>query len=96
MMPLHELELRRDVLRVRSAILRRRISVQGNTLAAAVAPAERAVVAAGRVVRSPAFIAGALVFAFWLGPRKLAHLAGRAVMGVAVVRRALSLARGIR
>ncbi len=96
MVPLRDLELRRDALVARSGILRHRISRQANNLIAAVAPAEQAVATAGRVVRSPAFVIGALLFALWLGPRKLVQLASRAVAGVAVVRRVVSLARVLR
>jgi hypothetical protein len=93
---MRQLELRRDELRVQSGILRRRVIVDGSSISESVAKAERAVLAARRAMRSPLFFAAALTIAFWLGPRRLANVATRIAMGVAITRRVLSFTRLVR
>ncbi len=84
---LRELELRRDLLVLRSRALRASATVEAALLGASVAGVDRSVAALRSLVRSPLVLAVAGLVAVTVGPLRALRWAGRGLVALSLARR---------
>jgi hypothetical protein len=89
---LRELELRRDLLVLRSRLLRTQASMDGAAIGARVAQVDRGFSAARNLASSPLLLGVAGLIALAVGPRRAVRWAGRGLVALSLARRIARLA----
>lgn len=86
-----ELELRKRLLLLRSALLRADVSGEGRRIQSSLGQVERGVAAARALASSPVVLGVALVGVLTLGPLRALRWAGRGLFALTLVRRVVKL-----
>jgi hypothetical protein len=89
---LRELELRRDLLVLRSRLLRTQAAMDGAVIGARLAQVDRGFSAARRLVSSPVVLGLAALVGLAIGPQRALRWAGRGLVALSLARRLARLA----
>jgi hypothetical protein len=93
---LRELELRRDLLVLRSRLLRTQASLEGAAIGARVAQVDRGISAVRSLASSPVVLGLAALIALTVGPLRAARWAGRCLVALSLARRVTQLLGSMR
>lgn len=93
---LRELELRRDLLVLRSRLLRTQATLDGAAIGARVAQVDRGLAAVRSLAGSPLVLGVAALVAVSVGPVRAVRWAGRGLVALSLARRLLRILGGAR
>jgi len=93
---LHELEQRRDLLVLRSRLLRTQATLDGAVIGASVAQVDRGLMAVRSFASSPVVLGVAALVALAVGPVRAVQWAGRGLVALSLARRVARILGGAR
>lgn len=93
---LRQIEMRRDLLVLRSRLLRTQATLDGAAIGARVGQVDRGISAIRSLTRSPLLLGAAAVVAVSFGPVRAVRWAGRGLVALSLARRVAAMLGGAR